>query len=432
MEIIDEILVVLIGILLVAGVSKRIRNTMVTLPMLYVLFGLLVGFLVGDRVEVFAGGALIEFIATLTLVLVLASDASRIKLRSVRANYTLPLRLLGIGLPLTIVLGTVVGVLLFGQLGLWGAAVVAVILAPTDASLGQSVVDNLKVPVRIRQALNIESGLNDGIALPFLMLAIALALSSEVGLGSGAFLGFVAAQVVFGTLAGGVLGYLGARYIHWGHRSGWMSTKFQKISWLALVLLAYGLAELIGGNGFIAAFVFGIVSGNVIGPRQMSSLDDFVEVENNLLMLLTYIIFGMVLLIPALEQLNLTVVLYALLSLTVVRMLPVAISLMGTKLQPVTVLFVGWFGPRGIASILYVLTVLAAEELAGRDVIYTVAMTTVFFSIMLHGLSAAPLSDWYGNRIAALDQAGAAEAETKPVPEMPTRSGVPSSAVVPS
>jgi len=150
-------------------------------------------------------------------------------------------------------------------------------------------------------------------------------------------------------------------------------------------------------------------------------VDDFAEVENTLLMLLTYMIFGMVMLIPALERINLTVVLYAVLSLTLVRMLPVAISLIGAKLRPVTVLFLGWFGPRGIASILYVLTVLGTEDVAGKETIYTVAMITVFFSVLAHGISAAPLADWYGKHIAALDKRDAASAETAPVPEIPTR-----------
>jgi NhaP-type Na+/H+ or K+/H+ antiporter len=318
-------------------------------------------------------------------------------------------------------LGAVLAAAMFGQLGFWEAAILAVILAPTDASLGQSVVENPKVPVRIRQALNIESGLNDGFAMPFLILAISLAVSSETQVGSGYFIGLALSQILFGVLAGVVLGYLGARFIGWGRQSGWMSGRLEKISWLAMVLLAFWAAELVGGNGFIAAFVFGITSGNVISARQMKRVDDFAEVENTLLMLLTYMIFGMVMLIPALERINLTIVLYAVLSLTLVRMLPVAISLIGAKLRPVTVLFLGWFGPRGIASILYVLTVLETEEVAGKETIYTVAMITVFLSVLAHGISAAPFADWYGKHIAALDKRDAAEAETTQVPEMPTR-----------
>ena len=416
-----ELIIVVVGILLISGVSKRIRDTVVTLPMLYVLFGLGAALLFRDSFRLSYDSPVVEIFAELTLMLVLATDASRINLKTVRTSYTMPMRLLGIGLPLTMVLGAVAAVAVFGQLGIWEAAVLAVILAPTDASLGQSVVENPKVPVRIRQALNIESGLNDGFAMPFLILAVSLAVSSETQVGTGYFLGLAVSQIVFGVLAGAVVGFLGARYIGWGRKSGWMSMGFEKINWLVLVLLTFGAAEVVGGNGFIAAFVFGITSGNVISAQQMKRVDDFAEVENTLLMLLTYMIFGMVMLIPALERMNVSIVFYAVLSLTVVRMLPVAISLIGVKMRPVTVLFLGWFGPRGIASILYVLTVLEVEELNGKETIITAAIITVFLSVMAHGISAAPLADWYGKHIAALDKYDAADAETVTVPEMPTR-----------
>ena len=416
-----ELIIVVVGILLISGVSKRIRDTVVTLPMLYVLFGLGAALLFRDSFRLSYDSPVVEIFAELTLMLVLATDASRINLKTVRTSYTMPMRLLGIGLPLTMVLGAVTAAAMFGQLGIWEAAVLAVILAPTDASLGQSVVENPNVPVRIRQALNIESGLNDGFAMPFLILAVSLAVSSETQVGTGYFLGLAVSQIVFGVLAGVVVGFLGARYIGWGRKSGWMSMGFEKINWLVLVLLTFGAAEVVGGNGFIAAFVFGITSGNVISAQQMKRVDDFAEVENTLLMLLTYMIFGMVMLIPALERMNVSIVFYAVLSLTVVRMLPVAISLIGVKMRPVTVLFLGWFGPRGIASILYVLTVLEVEELNGKETIITAAIITVFLSVMAHGISAAPLADWYGKHIAALDKYDAADAETVTVPEMPTR-----------
>jgi NhaP-type Na+/H+ or K+/H+ antiporter len=411
----------LVGLVLVAGVSKRIRNTAVTLPMLYVLFGLAAGALFSGYIELTFNDPVVGVVATLTLALVLATDASRIKIQRPFSNYTLPLRLLVIGLPLTIALGAVVAAALFGQLGIWEAAILAVILAPTDASLGQSVVSNKLVPTRIRQALNIESGLNDGIAMPFLILTVSVAVSTEQQLGSGIFLLIIARQIVFGLLAGLLIGFLGARYIRWGDDSGWMLRGFQKICWLALILIAYGSAVLIGGNGFIASFVFGIVSSRFMSVDEMQSLDDFAEIQNALLMLMTYILFGMVMLLPAFERIDLTIVIYALLSLTIVRMLPVAIGLLGTKLQPVSVLFMGWFGPRGIASILYVLTVVAAKDLVGRDTIYAVVMITIFMSVLAHGITAAPLSDWYGKHMAELDKKGAVEAEMKPVPEMPTR-----------
>ena len=416
-----EPLVILISILLIAGVSRRIRHTVVTLPILYVLFGLGVGLLFKDQIKVFRNAELVEVIAGLTLTLMLATDASRITIHRLFRYHDLPLRLLAIGVPLAIGLGAVLAALLFGELGIWGAAVLGVILAPTDASVAENVMENPKVPMRIRQALNVESSLNDGVALPFLLLFLSLAVSNEVGIGSGYYLRFATEKIVFGILAGVATGYLAARYIHWGLESGWMSDRFRKICWLALVILTFWVAEQFNGNGYIAAFCFGITSGNTLSKRESESLYQYAEVENALLMLVTYIIFGMVMLPRALEYIDLTIVLYAVLSLTVVRMLPVAISMLGAKLRGTTILFLGWFGPRGIASILYVLTVLGTDDIAGRETIYAVAMITVFFSVMAHGISAAPLANWYGERMVKLDEKGLADAETASVPEMPTR-----------
>jgi NhaP-type Na+/H+ or K+/H+ antiporter len=419
-----ELLIILIGIILVAGVSRRIQGTIISLPMLYTLFGLLAGLLFKEQITITYESPIVETIATITLLFILASDASRIRFKDLISFNDLPFRLLIIGLPLTIITGALVAAGMLRELGTWGAVVLAVILTPTDASLGESVVEDERVPARIRQALNVESGLNDGIALPFLMLAIALAVSEDIGLGSGGFLKLTGRQIIFGTLVGIAVGFLGAHFIGRGVRSGWMSNVYAKITSLALVLITYGLAELFEGNGFIAAFVFGITLGNILSKEEGNELYQFARVENTFLMLVTYILFGMVMLAPALKYFNWSIIIYAIISLTVVRMLPVAISMIGTKLKPASTMFMGWFGPRGIASILYVLTVMSTERLNGKDIIFNVVILTVFLSILLHGISAAPLSKKYGEYIAALDRQGLANVEMREVEEVPTRKGL--------
>jgi NhaP-type Na+/H+ or K+/H+ antiporter len=365
----------------------------------------------------------VETIVTLTLVLLLASDASRMRLAEIIKHHSLPWRLLLVAIPLTVALGTGVGLILFSGLSVWVVAIVAVSLTPTDDDVAPYALGNPGVPVRIRQALNIEGGLGDGILLPLLLALIALATSTEAGIGEGVVFRFTLGHLVYGILAGALMGYLGARYIDQGVKSGWMSSQFQKICWLALVLLTFGVAEQIGGNGFIAAFVFGITSGNTLSERDSGSLYDFSETENTLLMLVTYVLLGMVMLPPTLEQIDVTMVVYALLSLTVVRMLPVAISMIGANLRLESVLFLGWFGPRGIPSILYIFTIVRVEGMVGKDISLDTAMVTVFFSIILHGLSAAPLSNWYARRIAQYDTAELAGPEHKAAPELPTRTG---------
>lgn len=415
------LLAVVICILLAASISRRIQNTIITLPMIYTFFGIVLGGLVLNVIPLTPEDGLIELIAELTLVIVLATDASRIDLRGLFRDHNLPTRLLGIGLPLTMIFGTIAAVLIFTDLNFWEAAILGVILSPTDASLGQSVVSNPKVPVRIRQTLNIESGLNDGIALPFLLLAIALADSEVLFHNPFEFLLSVLVQIALGIAAGLVVGYLGTKFVQWGRSSGWMSRNYQKISSLALILLAYGLAEVIGGNGFIAAFCFGLTSSNFAGKEEIEDLYEYAEIEVTILMLLTFTLFGAVMLPPAIEALNPEIVLYAVLSLTLVRMVSVAISMVGEKVRLLTTLFLGWFGPRGIASILYIFIVLESESLPGLQLIYSVVMITVLFSIYAHGITASPLSNRYGSGIEAVDEKQIVTPETEQVPEMPLR-----------
>jgi NhaP-type Na+/H+ or K+/H+ antiporter len=317
--------------------------------------------------------------------------------------------------------GTICAVLIFSELSFWEAAILGILLYPTDASLGQSVVNNPKVPVRIRQALNIESGLNDGIALPFLLLAISMATSEVVYQKPFEFFYSVLVQIFLGIIAGIIVGYLGAKLIQWGQKSGWMSRIYQKISSLVLIFVVYGIAEVIGGNGFIAAFTLGLVSSNVSSPEETEDLYEHAEIQVTMLMMLTFMIFGAVLLPPAIESISPSIVLYAILSLSLVRIIPVAISFIGAKVEPITTLFVGWFGPRGVASILYIFIVLESESLPGLELIYAVVMVTVLFSIFAHGITAAPAAKHYGEHIKGLEHEEKAITERKDVSEMPTR-----------
>jgi NhaP-type Na+/H+ or K+/H+ antiporter len=415
------LLAILICILLAASISRRIQNTIITLPMVYTFFGIILGGLFLDIIPLNPEDHLVELVAELTLVIVLATDASRIDVRGLLRDHSLPTRMLGFGLPLTMVYGTIAAVLVFTELAFWEAAILGVILAPTDASLGQSVVSNPKVPVRIRQTLNIESGLNDGIALPFLLLAIAMADSEELFHNPFDFLLNVVVQILLGIAAGLVIGFFGTRFTQWGQNSGWMSRNYQRISSLALILVAYGTAELIGGNGFIAAFCFGLASRIFAGKEETEDLYEYAETEVTVLMLLTFTLFGAVMLPPAIETVNPEILLFAVLSLTLVRMLSVAISMVGAKIRPVTSLFLGWFGPRGIASILYVFIVLESENLPGLELIYGVTMITVLLSIFSHGITAAPLANRYGARMETVDRVQAETPETETVPEMPLR-----------
>jgi NhaP-type Na+/H+ or K+/H+ antiporter len=282
-----------------------------------------------------------------------------------RQNEGLPLRLLGIGMPLTIVLGTVVAALVLTNLTFWEAAIVATVLAPTDAALGQAVVSNPRVPVRVRQALNVEAGLNDGLSVPFLALFLTLAVAEEELQPASYWIRFALEQIGLGALVGLGVGLGGGWLVSQASKRGWMTDSFQRLALLALALIAWALADQIGGNGFIAAFVGGLAVGPTVehvGER----LIRFTESEGQLLNLSVFFIFG-VLVIGLIQPLSWDVALYALLSLSVIRMLPVALSLLGTHLRGVSVLFMGWFGPRGLASIVLGLIVVAGRAGGGAD-----------------------------------------------------------------
>ncbi len=420
----SSIAVIALAVCLFAAFSQKAERSPLTPPM----FFLAVGYFLGDaglgwmRLDV--DGEAIHVLAELTLVLVLFTDAARIDLTCLRREESLPARLLGIGMPLTIVVGAVFGVALLPGLGWTEALLLAAILAPTDAALGQAVVSNPLVPVRIRQSLNVESGLNDGIALPVVLVLAFLAGAREEGGDASYWLRFAALAVTLGPLAGAAIAFVGGRVVAWGTQSGWINDAFQRIAGLGLALLAFGAAELVGGNGFIAAFVAGLTLGNT-ARGVCTCLYEFGEAEGQLLTLLVFLAFGAVMLPEVLPHTTGAVMLYVLLSLTVVRMLPVAFSLLGTGLRPASVAFLGWFGPRGLASILFALLVVEEGRLATGPLLEAVVMLTVLASTFLHGLTAYPLARRYGEYSAAMAET---EAERAHAPELPVR--IPHSATV--
>lgn len=409
---------VALSILVFGVISGRTEKSPLTPPMVFVTIGLALAVL--GLLELDAESRFFHLLAELTLVLVLFTDAARIDLRQLVRQHRIPVRLLAIGLPLTIVAGAALALWLFDGLGLWPAAVLAAILAPTDAALGQAVVSNKSVPVRIRQALNVESGLNDGIALPAVVILLSCMAMMEGAQSAGYWTLFTAKQVLLGPLVGVAVGYFGGKVVVWGQKSGWMNHTFQDLAVIGLSLGAFSWAELVGGNGFIAAFTAGLTLGNT-ARTACECLWEFGEAEGNLATLLVFMIFGAALVPAALAHLDATVVVYALGSLTVVRMVPVLVSLVGLRLRWDTRLFLGWFGPRGIASILFALLLL--EEIGtGPEVerLLTIIVTTVLLSVFLHGLTAYPAAVRYSERLHAMEDKAQAS-EHQEVSEMPVR-----------
>jgi NhaP-type Na+/H+ or K+/H+ antiporter len=417
----DEWALPTIAVLLIGygALSGRLRSTVVTQAMVFVAFGLLVGNRILDLVDVDAANRYVRLLAEATLTLVLFTDAVRVNLGRLRRESLVPARLLGVGLPLTIVAGTVVGLALFPQLNLWTAAALATMLAPTDAALGLPVVSNRRLPSRIRQGLNVESGLNDGVCVPLLIIFLTIAQAEE-GVGQVEPLKVVLEEIGFGVAGGVAAGVLGAWVLGVFARRGWMDGTWRQINAVATPLLAYTVAAALGGSGFIAAFVAGIVFGALAGDRAEHSTF-LAEQSGELLNAVTFLLFGAVLLGPALGELDWRVALYALGSLTVVRMLPVALSMLGTGMRRVTVGFLGWFGPRGLASIVFVLILVEETQLPERSLMLTVVTWTVALSVYAHGLSAWPGANRYADWYAAHAKDHAAMPESAPAPEQRVR-----------
>ena len=410
-----ELLIIAVAVFGFAMVSGRLTLSPVTAPMVFTAIGVLLGVGGGHWFHLDLEADSVSLLVEATLVLVLFTDAVRIDLRVLRSQFMLPARLLGVGLPLTIAVGTIAAATLFSALTIAEAALLAAILSPTDAALGQAVVTDKRLPVRIRQSLNVESGLNDGIMVPVVTVFLAIA-ATETG-ATDNWHSFAAQQVGFGVLAGVLVGWLGGWLLGRASRAGRVDGIYRQLATVAVAVAAFTSADVMGGNGFIAAFAAGLAFSRVVRDRH-EELQDFTRDEGELLESITFLVFGAVLAAPVLGSLTWQIALYVLLSLTVVRMVPVLIALIGSGTRFETRLFIAWFGPRGLASILFAL--LVAEQLSGTvaETIFSVVVWTILVSVFAHGVTASP---WTSRLAKRLDSAPASAAEKVEVLEMPTR-----------
>jgi sodium/hydrogen antiporter len=393
--------------------SARLERFDVTAPITFVVAGLLLTHGPLAFLAVAPSNELIKELAEFTLVLILFSDASRVGLHELRADAGLYLRLLGAALPVTIGLGTLLALALLGGGNIWLALLVGAALAPTDAALGAGMMANPAIPARIRRLINVESGLNDGIATPFVSIAIAGAATGGEIAGHGP--AAATAELAVGLLVGVALGGIGGLLVNAARKRGWIAEGFAGSAGLGLAVCTYASALALHGNGFIAAFVGGLAFGTVRG-RRGEPLVPFVEETGALVSLLVWLTFGAVAVAPAVESLTWQIVLYAVLSLTVIRMVPVAVTLIGAGLGRATVALVGWFGPRGLASVVFAL--LALEDLGDRTAHTAVAVITitVMISVVAHGATADPVATRYA-RLLARHADGRAAVEVPGIPE---------------
>jgi NhaP-type Na+/H+ or K+/H+ antiporter len=391
MEAIDLTILAALG-MLYAVASARLGRTVITPAIFFLSAGILLGDAVLGWFTVEPNGAALRLIAETTLALVLFADASRINLRLLTREIAVPARLLGIGLPLTILAGIGVALLVLPGLSVVEAALLAIAVAPTDAALGQTVVSDERMPSRIRQGLNVESGLNDGLCVPLLLIALAFA-SAEGGAETEP-VRLVLEEIGFGVVGGLVAGVVGAWAVRIGRERGWTAASWAPLVPLAATGMAYGLATVLHGSGLIAAFAAGLAFGTMASAEEERAAK-MIETVGDGFSAATFLVFGAAIVPVMLDGMDWGPLLFAVLVLTVVRMVPVALALIGTAARLPTVGFVGWFGPRGLASIVFAVLILQGETIPNLHLILATISLIVVLSVYAHGVTALPLTERY-------------------------------------
>lgn len=378
-------------LLIYSLIAGRFESRLINGPLLFLLMGWLLGPGGIELLSLSIDSDGIKLLAELTLVIVLFSDAANTNWQVLLANRSLPIRLLLIGLPLTLLAGTLFGRWIYPDLPLLELAILSTILAPTDAALGKAVVSNPAVPAPLREGLNQESGLNDGICVPVLLLLLALIAPTEQHSGTGLLaITLLLEEIGIGLLVAWGLTTFTLRLLKTSYLNGWQLPLWRQLTMPGLALLCFALAQTLGGSGFIAAFVGGLLMGRKLGEHKHAYLDSC-EGYGDLLSVVIWMVFGATLMPMLTELLHWQYWLYAAASLTLLRMLPVWLSLLGTGLKLELKLFIGWFGPRGLASIVFAVMVLQNEPaLLGQRPIIATVLCTIILSVILHGLTANP------------------------------------------
>ncbi len=400
-------------------IAKRLASTVLTAPMLFIAFGYLLaqtGLMPHQGAE-----ATLHLVAEVALILLLFLDAAQINLSILRKQHVWPVRMLLVGLPLSIAVGTLAAWPFLPGWPIFAVALVAALLAPTDAALGQAVVANPVVPERARRALTVESGLNDGLALPAVLLFADLT-AYTMQRDNADWLWFAFKQLTLGPLVGAIIGLFGGTILLRAKKFRVTSETYEGIGVISLAGAAYLAAQQIGGNGLISAFIAGLCFGNVV-QGQCKFIYEFTESEGQLLSWAAFFLLGLALVPQALEHLTLAMLALILVSLVIVRPLAIWLSLIGTDASPVTRLFFGWFGPRGLATALFALLIVHKTSDVFADEILALAVNAVWISALLHGLSAVPGAKWYAAKVEAMGDCPEAmpiESSARPLTTMDT------------
>ena len=397
-----------------ALIARSLKLANITAPMLSVIAGLL--FFAATHIDINAD--FVHTLAEITLVIILFHDASTVRFNQLAHDPGIALRLLAIGFPLAMFATYLTADAMFPALGVGGAWLIAAAVTPTDAGLGAPTVLNPVVPLRVRRGLHVESGLNDGLAPPIVLVALSVLAAREDAPIPG-LLGIGVMPVLLAMASAVVLALVAAWCVDRSREKHLSGRRGRQIATLFLPALLFGVSELIGANAFIAAFLGGLVFGfGCTSLAEEHETAGLLETSADLLGFVVWFLFGGVLLAVFANGLRGRWVVIALLALTVLRIVPVALAMIGSGFHWKTVLFLGWFGPRGLATIVFGL--LGLEEL-GSDSPFIVDVSgvlavTVLLSVFLHGLTAGPLSQSYGDWVLRAGDPIGSEPSVTPMP----------------
>lgn len=383
--------VLALGVFGYSLIAKRIESSYISSPIIYVVGGYFLGHFgyLGANSDIHD----LRLLADLTLALILFADAANSNKKVLKQTASVPARMLLIGLPGAILLGTLLAAVLFSQLSIIEAAILGTMLAATDAALGKAVISDQSVPEPVREGLNVESGLNDGLCVPILLLLIALTSHGESVTASEAML-LMAEELGIGMAVGLSFSFVGAKLLQYCAVRGWVSEVWLQLTVGALAIASFAVAQTLHGSGYIAAFTGGMLFGH-LSQKSTHKLVLSMEGSGELLAMLTWLLFGAVVITAVFDLFTPSILLYVALSLTFVRMIPVFLSFTGTKVSSRERLFMGWFGPRGLASVVFCVIVIDAE-VTNAHFISLVVVCTVFVSLILHGVTAKPFASWLG------------------------------------
>lgn len=364
--------------------GRFFSRILITGPILMILVGIFSSVLSVNPIQTLSFNVLKQF-SELTLAIILFSDAAHAKLRVLKHHYKTPLLLLLVALPLSFVVGTVFAYWLFPELGFVLAAFIAIILTPTDAALGRTVLVSRYVSSEVKEAINVESGLNDGLCVPLFIALLWLVTNTSEITGAEAALLFISELGIAVLVAVTLLPML-MWCIEKAQQKQLMSAQVSSFSLVFIAVLVFGTAQFLHGSGFFAAFIAGLIfDWRYKHETKHTWLKDIEEIGDTLSLIVWFLV-GLAFTYLFKLGFSWQVIAYALLSLTIVRIVPVFISLVFSTQNVKEKGLLAWFGPRGLASVVFVM--LAVEhKVPNADLVLQVSLTTILVSVVLHGVT---------------------------------------------